>query len=171
MKHMVLFRIFLLSAAMWIVTMLSGCDYASMRNDEAVDLYQISMPVMPEASVPITGGINELRIADVSKMKNPLPETRPVIRLGEKRYHTFCGQCHGPDAQGYGTVGQSFAPLPTNLRGKKVRNLSDGLFFYRTALGFKRHPPLFYTVAADDIWAIQRYIRQLAQISPDGPRP
>jgi len=143
-----------------------GCDYGRMREDEAIDLYEIPMPAMPPGSVPTTGGLNELRAADIDTLSNPLPDDVETIARGTTSYGYYCSHCHGPDASGYGTVGQSFAPLPTDLRSDYVQLQSDGLIFYRISMGFLRHPPLYYTVSEDDRWAIIRYIRSLAK-QPD----
>ena len=144
-----------------------GCDYGRMREDEAVDLYELPMPEMPSESVPIHGGLNELRAADLEKLSNSLPDTRETVALGARNYGYYCDHCHGPEGRGYGTVGQSFAPLPTNLRNDYVQLQSDGMIYYRVSMGFLRHPPLYFTVSKNDRWAIIRFIRTLAERSPE----
>ncbi len=143
--------------------LLSGCDYARMKDQESVRTYEAEPPEMPTQSIPVSGGVAQLRNADPEKMKNPLPNTKEVIARGEGSYEYFCVMCHGPEGDGRGTVGQSFAPLPTDLRGAYVRGQSDGLLFYRISLGFKRHPPLYETVSSDDRWAVVHYLRSLKE--------
>ena len=60
-----------------------------------------------------------------------------------------------------GTAGQSFYPLPANLAGSYVQQQKDGELFYKISLGYRRHPPLYYTVAETDRWLVINYIRSL----------
>ena len=89
--------------------------------------------------------------------------TLAVIDQGRKSYGYYCVQCHGPRLDGKATVGQSFYPLPTDLLGPKVQAQTDGATFYKSVLGYKRQPPLYATVAAEDRWAIIHYLRALSK--------
>ena len=64
--------------------------------------------------------------------------------------------------------GRVLLRLPTNLQSPYVQQQTDGEIFYRTSFGYKRHPPMAYTVAEPDRWAIVIYIRSLA--NPGQPR-
>jgi mono/diheme cytochrome c family protein len=143
------------------MSVLFGCDYARMRNDDAVNPLQAQMPEMPKTIIPFAGGVNELRDMDPEKLLNPFPTTPEVVAMGAERYKFYCIQCHGPSGRGFGTVGQSFSPLPTNLRGREVQTQSDGVLFYKVSLGWLRHPPLYDTVSENERWAIIHYIRSL----------
>jgi mono/diheme cytochrome c family protein len=59
-------------------------------------------------------------------------------------------------------VGQSFYPLPRNLRSPQVQEKSDGFLFSVISYGQKRMPPLATTVAQRDRWLIVHYLRTLA---------
>ena len=144
-----------------LVQLLSGCDYARMKDDEAIQTYADSMPAMPGQSVPVEGGTEQLQQTDPKTLENPLAPTTETVQLGAEKYGYYCQQCHGPTGKGNGTVGQSFAPLPTSLQSPYVQQQSDGEIFYRTSFGYKRHPPMAYTVAALDRWAIVIFIRSL----------
>ena len=137
--------------------------YGRMRDDEALNTFQISMPTMPQGTIPVGGGIEALRKSDPQRLMNPLPPTPAVIDRGKRNYITYCGPCHGPRLDGQATVGQSFYPLPTDLLDPKVQIQSDGALFYKISLGFKRQPPLQATVAVDDRWAVILYLRALAK--------
>lgn len=142
--------------------LLWACDYGRMKEDEAVHTYRAYMPEMPSKTIPIDGGIQILREADPDELINPIAYSQESVQRGKEAYGYYCIQCHGPFADGLGTVGQSFAPLPANLKAPNVQNQSDGSLFYRISLGFNRHPPLWYTVAEDNRWAIINYVRSLA---------
>jgi len=137
--------------------------YGRMMNDEAVNTFQTSLPLMPRGTIPIDGGIETLRRSDPKTLNNPLPMTPAVLEQGRKSYTYYCIQCHGPRLDGRATVGQSFFPLPDNLLDPKVQSQSDGELFYRISLGYKRQPPLYATVSVSDRWAILRYLRALAE--------
>jgi mono/diheme cytochrome c family protein len=143
------------------VATLAACDYGRMREDEAVQTFKARMPLMPSTAIPAAGGIELLRGADPDRLTNPVPNTAESVAEGKQRYFYYCVQCHGPAADGNGTVGQSFAPLPTDLRSPEVQEQSDGSLFARISLGYLRHPPLWYTVAEEHRWALVHYIRAL----------
>ena len=149
--------------ALVLLQFLTGCDYARMKDDDAINTYQISMPEMPKKTIPTTGGIQTLREANPDNLKNPLADSAETIARGRERYGFYCMQCHGPLADGHGTVGQSFAPLPANLKSSDVQEQDDGWLFHNINLGINRHPPLWDTVAAEDVWAILWYLRSLAE--------
>ena len=151
-------------AAILLATLaVAACDYGRMREDEAVQTFKARLPVMSAVAIPSTGGIEVLRHADPNGLKNPVPNTPESVAEGKQRYFYYCVQCHGPAADGNGTVGQSFAPLPSNLRSLEVQQQSDGLLFARISLGYLRHPPLWYTVAEEHRWALVNYIRSLGR--------
>lgn len=147
--------LFFLLCALW------GCDYARMNDQESVRTYKKEIPDMPPETIPITGGLQILGSANPKDLKNPLPYTQESVDQGREAYFYFCVQCHGPRADGNGTVGQSFAPLPANLRDAGVQRQSDGELFFKISLGFGRHPPLASTVSEPDRWAVVNYIRSM----------
>jgi mono/diheme cytochrome c family protein len=134
-----------------------------MTDDEAVNTYQTKLPAMPEHTVPVDGGSERLLTSAPRDLVNPLPFAQPSIEQGRVAYGYYCGHCHGPQADGLGTVGQSFSPLPTNLTKEAVQAATDGELFVKTSLGFKRCPPLVQTVAERDRWAIINYLRSLTR--------
>jgi mono/diheme cytochrome c family protein len=139
-----------------------GCDYARMNNDEAVDLYETELPDSPGDAIPIDGGLNALKLADLQKLSNPLASNAGAVVRGRAAYQTYCSQCHGPNAKGFGTVGQSFAPLPADLHAQVVQSQSDGQLYARISLGYRRHPAMYSTVTDRDRWSLVSFIRSLA---------
>ncbi len=156
------YMVFLLTV---IVLFFWGCDYARMSEQESIRPYERSFPEMPEGTIPISGGLNIVREMDADEMTNPLPYNRISVELGQKGYDYYCVMCHGPNADGIGTVGQSFSPLPTNLKDPDVQDQPDGELFYTISFGMDRMPPLAYTVTEEDRWAIIHYLRSLVKDS------
>jgi mono/diheme cytochrome c family protein len=142
-----------------------GCNYGRMNEQEAIKTYEEAVPAMPEGTIPAAGGVEILRNANPDELKNPLPFTPLAVEQGKTAYGYFCLQCHGPHADGHGTVGQSFSPLPANLADPQVQAQSDGEIFVKILLGFKRHPPLTTTVSEEDAWAVVNYLRSLKKKS------
>lgn len=138
-----------------------GCDYARMNEQESVRTYEKEFPEMDQETIPMNGGGQILKSADPKELKNPLSFTPESVAQGKQAYNYFCVQCHGALADGNGTVGQSFAPLPTDLTDLAVQKQGDGELFSKISLGFNRHPPLATTVSEEDRWAVVNYLRSL----------
>ena len=147
---------------------LSGCNYGRMNDQESVRTYKKQIPEMPPETIPTTGGIQILNKAEPKNLKNRLAYNKESVEQGQEAYGFFCVHCHGPKADGNGTVGQSFAPLPANLTDPTVQEQSDGELFTKISLGFGRHPPLASTVSEADRWAVVNYIRSLKKETPKG---
>jgi len=142
-----------------------GCNYGRMNEQETIRTYEQAAPEMPGGIIPAFGGLEILRNANPKDLKNPLPLTSQTVEEGKAAYGYFCIQCHGPQADGRGTVGQSFSPLPANLADPQVQAQSDGEILAKILLGFNRHPPLATTVSEEDTWAVVNYLRSLRKKS------
>ena len=115
--------------------------YGRMRDDEALNTFQISMPTMPKGTIPLGGGIEVLRKSDPQRLINPWPLTQAVIDRGRRNYITYCWPCHGPGLDGKATVGQSFYPLPTDLLVLKYKSKVTESFFTRSVWALKGNRP------------------------------
>jgi len=156
-----LVKLLALGATVLCLFSMAGCDYARMRDQESVRTYKKRMPEMDQRTIPIDGGFQVLALADPRTLTNPAPPTASSLDRGRRAYGYFCIHCHGPKADGLGTVGQSFSPLPADLASVRVQSLGDGELYARIRLGYKRHPQLFATVSEADTWAVVVYLRSL----------
>lgn len=152
-------ELLLTSVALW--GLLAGCDYGRMKEQESVRTYETQLPEMPLGTVPVEGGMERLVASDPRDLVNPLGEDPRWAERGKEAYGFYCAMCHGQRADGRGTVGQSFHPLPTDLRSEKTQSLSDGEIFSVISFGSRRSPPLAHTISEEDRWAIVRYLRSL----------
>jgi mono/diheme cytochrome c family protein len=155
-----------------------------MWETPAVKPYENPIPVMEPGVVPMTiGGRNPqtilaaghdraldpveavYRAADPASLASPFPTSDPeVVDQGKQGYFLYCQMCHGPDHDGQGTVGQSFAPLPGDLRSAKIQGSSDGLLFQHISYGIPeegRQPALATTIFPEDRWKIVHYVKSL----------
>ena len=154
-------RMTLSGVAMLILFTLCGCDYGRMYDQDVIKTYGQKMPEIDARTIPVQDGFQKLVAADPNQLKNPLQYSKASTEQGAQAYGYYCIQCHGPKADGNGTVGQSFVPLPADLSSRVVQDQSDGELYAKIRLGFKRHPKLFSTVFDADTWAVVVYIRSL----------
>jgi mono/diheme cytochrome c family protein len=138
--------------------------YGRMRETPGVRPHEDAPLTTEEGIVPADGGEEILRTTANEKLASPLPKGDPnTLNQGKKLYFTYCVQCHGKNYDGDGTVGQSFHPLPTDLRNQRVQALTDGLFFKAISYGIPngRQPPLATTINIEDRWRIIAFVKSL----------
>lgn len=135
-----------------------------MWETPAVRPHEEPIPFMAAAGVPFDGGERLFRSADPLNLTPSFALDDPaVIAQGRQGYQYYCIQCHGKYHDGLGTVGQSFAPLPGDLRSDRVQSKAPGVLFHEISYGIPdgRQPPLATTIAVDPRWHIIGYIRSL----------
>ncbi len=137
-----------------------------MWQTPAIKPHENPIPVMASGSVPVNGGEALYRAATVEALQPPFALNDPAaIASGKTAYQYYCIHCHGKNYDGYGTVGQSFAPPPGDLRSGKVQAMAAGTLFKEISYGIPggRQPALATTVAVDDRWNVIAYVKSLGQ--------
>ena len=115
--------------------------YGRMWETPAVKPLEEPPLTMQGGAVPFGGGEEVFKATAAELLKSPLSGKDPeTLNLGKALYMTYCAQCHGKNYDGNATVGQSFFPLPTDLRSAKVQSLSDGAFFKEISYGIPDGP-------------------------------
>ena len=135
-----------------------------MWHTPAIKPHEKPIPVMAAGSVPVAGGEALYRAAAAETITPPFPLTEPAaIAAGKIAYQRYCYQCHGPNFDGYGTVGQSFAPPPGDLRTAKIQSMSPGLLFKEISYGIPdgRQPALATTMTLDERWHAIALVKSL----------
>jgi mono/diheme cytochrome c family protein len=166
-KILVLFLVVSVLAVVAIYTVRYFDDYARygrFRETPAVHPHEEPLLVMKNGTVPVTGGEAVYRATNGKMLKSPfLKGDANIAKLGKTLYFTYCAQCHGKFHDGNGTVGQSFHPLPTDLRSVKVQTLPEGVIFKEISFGIPngRQPPLATTIEVMDRWRIVAYVKSL----------
>jgi mono/diheme cytochrome c family protein len=139
--------------------------YGRMRETPAVRPYEKPLLVMEAETVSVADPEAGYRAKAGRELRSPfLPGDAQAIARGQVVYATFCKQCHGREYDGNGTVGQSFAPLPTDLRSPQVQELMDGVLFQHISYGSgseSRQPALATTIRIDDRWRVIAYIKSI----------
>lgn len=139
-------------------------EFWRMRETPAVRPHEKPLLLMENGVVPVSDGEALLSLTEAKDLKSPLNFHDPAaIKSGKELYFTFCAQCHGQNYDGNGTVGQSFAPLPTDLRSEKVQSMSAGKLFKDISYGLPkgRQPPLATTINITDRWRIIAFVQSL----------
>ena len=144
--------------------------YGRMWETPGIRPHETILPVMEPGSVPLNLGEAGYQTGDDALWVSPLSGNEAKFAPeGMELYAVYCAQCHGKYLDGNGTVGQSFSPLPADIRSAQVQNLSDGLLFRHISYGNPpngRQPPLATTIDVSDRWKIIAYIR-LAGVRKD----
>ena len=162
---LVAFIVVILTAAYTVLTLYDeNLKVGRMWETPAVRPHEQEIPVMEAGIIPVQGGETLYRNIRGEDLNSPLMSDDPeVVESGKSLYFTYCVQCHGKYFDGNGTVGQSFHPLPTDLRTEKVRTSPEGALFKSISYGVPggRQPPLATTVDVDDRWRIIAFIKSL----------
>jgi mono/diheme cytochrome c family protein len=138
--------------------------YGRMRETPAVRPHEDPLLNLEAGIVPVNGGEAIFRTTAGVDLISPLNMSQDaVITRGKAVYLTFCAQCHGLAYDGQGTVGQSFHPLPTNLRSPMVQSKPDGELFKSVSYGVPggRQPALNTTITIDDRWHVVAFVKSL----------
>jgi len=142
-----------------------------MLDQPSVRAYEARMPMPPEGTVPVQPLPTLPPAEQARSLKNPIPATEANIARGKVYYQYYCVFCHAANGDGNAAVGQSFVPVPTDLRSPKVQAYSDGelLRAMLTGPGHKPAAPyagptpvLEYTVLPEHRWYLVLFVRSLS---------
>lgn len=171
MKRLIILAAFVMVVICTAYGVITLYDYhlkfGRMWETPAVKPYEKPMLLMEAGVVPFAGGEAIFRTTPAEDLKSPYSLNDPdTMSMGKRKYFTYCAQCHGNYLDGNGTVGQSFAPMPADLRSDRVQALSQGALFKEISYGVPkgRQPPLATTIDIPDRWRIVVYLKSL------GPR-
>ena len=138
--------------------------FGRMWETPAVRPHEQPLLLMTRGTVPFGGGEAILRATPGETLKASVDlSAAENIAAGKRAYAQFCVHCHGKRYDGRGTVGQSFAPLPGDLRSSKVQTLPVGAVFKEISYGVEggRQPPLATTISIADRWRIVAFVKSL----------
>ena len=138
--------------------------YGRMRETPGVKPHEAPLLILEPGIVPIHGGDATYRLTPAIDLVSPLNrQASTTIARGKNLYAVYCAQCHGINLDGNGTVGQSFQPLPANLRSPAVQAKTEGELFKSVSFGIPggRQPALDTTISPDDRWYIIAFVQSL----------
>ena len=124
----------------------------------------------PSNSVPVQVAAEPLPTADEARtLTNPVPDTAGNRRRGRVYYEYYCLACHGTAGDGAGPVGESYVPVPADLRVRVPQIPGDGELLRRMLTGTGHAPVLERVIAPEERWYLVRYVRQFG--APPSPPP
>ena len=138
--------------------------YGRMRETPAVRPMEDPLLTMEAGLVPVSAGEAIYRATPAADLRSPLDAADPMVAArGKAVFLTYCAQCHGYNYDGQGTVGQSFHPLPADLRSAPVQNKPDGDLFKSVSYGIPggRQPALQTTITIGDRWHVIAFVKSL----------
>jgi hypothetical protein len=127
--------------------------------------FQAAMPVTPAGTVPVRDVFMPLPSKEQAKeLVSPLDANERNIAKGKIYYGYYCVFCHGDKGDGFGPVGHSYVPVPSDLRSAKVKSMQDGEILYSMLAGTGHAPMLQRIIPSEYWWYLVLYIRQFEQI-------
>jgi mono/diheme cytochrome c family protein len=130
---------------------------------------QAASRLPPDGTVPVGYKPYKYKMnpaAAEAALKNPLAGDAKVLEIGRTKFETYCAVCHGPQADGKGTVAAKMSIQVPSLLSAKVRAFNDGRIFHIITDGQGvMSSYAFQLTKEDDRWAIVNYIRSLQKLS------
>ncbi len=168
MKRIVILVVFVVAVLTAVYTVITLYDtnlkVGRMWETPAVRPHEQKLLIMKSGVIPFNGGEAEYRNVKGEDLMSPFKnDDSDVIESGKSLYFTYCAQCHGKYHDGNGTVGQSFQPLPGDLRSAKVQSLPQSTLFQEISYGIPngRQPALATTIEVTDRWRVIAYVKSL----------
>ncbi len=93
-------------------------------------------------------------------LPNPLIASSDVLKLGQKKYLTFCSPCHGNYGDGDARLNGQF-PVPPSLHTQKLQQWKDGNIYHVITVGQNVMPSYAHQMTVKERWAVVSYIRAL----------
>lgn len=98
---------------------------------------------------------------EARKLYSPLVASPKAKALGKANYGVFCEGCHGPKADGGGTLAVRFSIPVADLTTPQIRHESDGELFWKLSHGWGAMPMWSGVLTDEDRWQLIAFIRSL----------
>ena len=128
--------------------------------------FEAEMPLPPSGSVLVDDDPAGFPTADLV-LNNPVQTTPENIARGKIYYSYYCFACHGRDGAGHGPVGESYMPVPTDLRALRLQQFSDAGLLNAMLQGPGHAPVLSNVIQLEHRWYLTLYVRSLNTIDTD----
>ncbi|WP_306591114.1 quinol:electron acceptor oxidoreductase subunit ActD [Geothrix sp. 21YS21S-4] len=107
--------------------------------------------------LPTAAGTQE----EAASLVNPLPRTKEVFAAGRQAYKNRCEVCHGPVADGQGSLTAAYGGKPANLQSQQFRDYPDGKIYWTIVNGKNAMPSHAAELGETQRWAVVHYVRAL----------
>ena len=124
-------------AGLYAVVLING---PRMKVQPYTRAFQSVLPAVPPGTVT-TDWPNHR--SSLTALGTAVPSTGSVtdLKRGSVYYRYYCIFCHGERGDGHGPVGESFFPVPSDLRGSIIKAYNDGQLL-RAMLKGNGHDPV-----------------------------
>lgn len=106
-----------------------------MKIQPSLQAYNSVMPLPAKGSVPLESPWPQPESWSV-------PASAANLARGKVYYEYYCVSCHGDSGSGDGPVGQSYTPVPSDLRSPKLAGYSDEQYLRAMLTGVGHSPSL-----------------------------
>lgn len=134
-----------------------------MREQLHVRAFQTIAPLPPKGTMTVQPGEKLPSGAEAAALENPLSGSRGEVGRGKVYYQYYCIFCHGEGGAGNGPVGESYTPVPADLRTARVAGYGDGQLLRAMLTGIGHEPVLEQVVPARHRWYLVLYVRALGR--------
>jgi mono/diheme cytochrome c family protein len=104
----------------------------------------------------------------------PLPVTRALVLLGQRRFDVVCAACHGVRGDGVSVVATKMQLRPPpSLLGADIAAFAPGRLFRVLTDGYGLMMPMKTVLNVRDRWAVVAYVKalELSQAAPVASLP
>ncbi len=99
---------------------------------------------------------------EAAQQQNPVIPDENSLRSGKMSYQENCAACHGDPIQGLKAEQTGLETDTPNLK-ERLKNHSDGDFFWKINEGRGEMPPFKEELSDEEMWQIIHYIRKEAE--------
>ena len=92
---------------------------------------------------------------------NPLAQKKEAVARGKALYLDRCVDCHGKKGRGDGPGAADLESHPPDFSKAKVRQQTDGTFFWKISEGRKPMPAYGRKLSEEERWSLVAYVRSL----------
>ena len=110
---------------------------------------------------------------EAASLVNPLPRSPEILAKGRQAFTVRCATCHGPLANGLGSLGAAYGAKPANLQAPQFLAYPDGKILWTIVNGKNAMPSQAADLGEEQRWAVVHYVRALqrAQNAKDEDLP
>lgn len=123
--------------------------------------FQMIMPAGVPGTATVVPPVRLPSEREAAGVGNPLRNDAEGLRRGKVYYSYYCAFCHGDSGAGDGPVGQSYSPVPADLRSGKVAAYNDGALLRSMLTGIGHEPVLEQVIAPQHRWYLVLFVRSL----------
>lgn len=125
-------------AGLYAFVLLNG---PRMRVQPHIRAFQIVLPPVPPGTVTTDWPDPAASPKPAARVVN-LPADKAGLQRGRVYYHYYCVFCHGEKGDGHGPVGESYLPVPADLRSAKIKGYDDRQLLRAMLTGIGHEPVL-----------------------------